>query len=321
MRLVNLVLFVFFASVGIVPVAHAVQADNFVTTTAVDPTPYYERLFQDDRLDIVIALGYKQKEDVPVPILGPLLALVAPDEDRLKDDVDAFQNALLECQSCALSLSSRGAGYRVFRGSFDYRGRKVVSYIRMIFPERGVLHEDLKAQFAVGLRYADVVIYSGHSRWGHGFPDFYAPFSNGGKVFVEDPIVGWRGFDYGYFSRKKYQILSISSCLSFQYYRDLIRDRVWEKRPADLALILTRDNTYFEDEPKTSTALIEGLIRGGSGESILMAMERAAFFYHVSFGDVGSDERRLYIGDGLLDESYVGLPSPRRQVPEKSPLF
>jgi hypothetical protein len=61
-------------------------------------------------------------------------------------------------------------------------------------------------------------------------------------------------------------------------------------------------------------ALVQGLIEGLDRDQVLGMMEQNALYYHAS----ATDDRVLFVGDGLLDESYAGVPAPPRVIPPRA---
>ncbi len=287
--------------------------------SASDPKPYYDQLFAGDRLDITVALGFEQKKGAPdLPAVITILADAAKapyrDNENTQRDVNLLEEAILGCSDCGYTKGRVLPGQRIYNGNFQYGKRTIQTRLQLIFSEPGVTIAGLRKSFIWALGNDAVVVYLGHSRHGDGFPDFAGPLADAGKVFVNDTVQGWTGFEKGYFARKKYQLLVLNACQTERYFKQALRTRVWEKDPSLLGLIMSSDDTWFEDYPDTMSALLNGLVHQQSREDLLQSLDDAANYYH-SVHQLDATKRLLFNGDGLLDATYAKKPAPKAKQP------
>lgn len=293
-------------------------------SNAPDYSRYYDQLFEDGKLDITVALGYEQKKhESDVPVIGPVISAIGSlfkgaqrDEEFTKRDVDDVNHALMRCSECDFRVVSRKNGEIVYSSQFAYKNRLIQTRVRFIFSLAGVKREALKKAFLGALKNDDVILYIGHARDGRGFPDFSSPLGDTGKIFINDEFGGWLGFEKGLFHPTKYQILSVHACKTDRYFTSVIRKKVWEKEHSKLALIMTSDDSWFEDYPGTTVAFIRGLILQLAREEILMDIEAQADYYRRQH----AGERvikPLFVADGFFDERYAKYSRPKRKLPKE----
>lgn len=292
--------------------------------SAREPKFYYDQLFGDDRFDVTIALGYEQlKTDTGIPVIGPVLDAVGDlyksakrDEENTVHDVDAVEFQLLSCRECGFRVDSRKKGERIYSAPFKYEGREITARVRFIYSVSGVKREALKKAFLDALKNDDAIMYIGHARNGRGFPDFSSPLSDTGKIFVDDEFGGWLGFEKGLFSPTKYQILSVHACQTDRYFTKAVRERVWEKDPSKLALLMTGDDSWFDDYPGTTVALIRGIMLQAAREQLLFSLELAAPYYR-NMHRADEVKKPLFRADGFFDDTYAKAKRPKRKVPRE----
>ncbi|MEW6056698.1 MAG: hypothetical protein AB1540_08790 [Bdellovibrionota bacterium] len=284
--------------------------------------PYYAQIFEDGRFDITIALGFQQKKAFPgqQDILTPFYdawGTLHRDKFFTKRDVNALEQEILKCAECNFSLSSQAPGERVFDANIkDFAGRALVMRLRMIFPDENVGVAWLKQAFIEALGHDDLILYLGHSRDGDGFPEFGSPIGSVGRVFHKDPVLGWMGFEKGIFARDKYQILSLNSCNTEEYFFQVLRERVWEKPETLLGLILTQGDTEFEDYPETSIVLIRGLLLGHGAEKLRADLEGAAAEYHRN-DSLKSKAQPLFFFSQVFDATAQSKKQPVRKTSQE----
>lgn len=282
------------------------------------PDYYYDQIFADNRLDISIFLGFEQlhseSSNAVIKQVGDAFVATIRDNLNTQRDVQGLDRAITGCPVCGLSKVSESKGYRLYRGEFPYKDRAITINLKLMFSEPGIRMGTLRNSFITALGNDDVVVYLGHSRNGHGFPDFASPITDSGKVYYNDPVQGWVGFERGNFNRQKYQILVLNACQTERYYKNVLRTHLWEKDPSKLAMIMSTDDTWFEDYPETISAMLIGLVTLQSGPEILDALDEAANFYH-SMHLTDAVKKKLFSGDGLFDDAYLGRRPPRRIDP------
>lgn len=294
---------------------------------------YYDQLYADNRLDVTIALGFEQMQselkfpetknkaiqiaESAAKKLADVVISYSRDSANTLRDANGIERAILNCFGCGLAKEEERVGYRQYGGTFEYGGRTIAVRVKFIFAEPGTSAQGLKQQFIAALNMDDVIIYLGHARNGRGFPDFASPLGETGFVFSNHPIEGWKGFEKGYFSRSKYQLLFLNACQTKRYYREALRSRVWEKAPSKLALVMSDDDTWFEDYPETSAALLEGLMQAKSAPALLNSINEAASFY-VAMRLLDQEKKKLFVADGLFDTLYDEASTPKRQEPNES---
>lgn len=306
----------------------------FAGSAQANSDVYYTQLFEDGKLDIMIALGYEQnklQKDVKVPyagkapIIGPAVNAAATgvgtllkegtrDIENTLRDVNGIEAGILDCIGCNFKKTGEGKGYRTYKTETQYKNKKIAVRVHLIYSEPGVSAETLKSWFIYSLGNDDAIVYLGHARHGDGFPDFATPLANTGKVFYNDPVEGWKGFEKGYFSKSKYQILYLNACQTWRYFQKVIRTRVWEKDPSKLGVIMSSDDTWFEDYPATVGAFLQNLMDQVPREEFLQNLDDMADFYkQVHMND--ETQKKLFLGDGFFDTTYVPKPAPKKKQP------
>lgn len=293
---------------------------SLLSVNAVASTAHYQELFADGKLDVTLALGFEQKsKDGGFPVVGPIANIfrgLKIDQLNALRDVELVEKELLDCWECGFKVVKRAKGERIYEAEFEDEKRLIKVRVRFIFALKGVSTTWLRRAFVHALGHDDLIMYIGHARDGRGFPDFGAPTGDVGKIFINDEFGGWMGFEKGYFSPTKYQILSVHACKTQKYFEKVIRSRVWEKDHSKLALIMTSDDSWFEDYPGTSVALIRGLMLRLDRQSLLKSLELAAPYYY-GYHRGQEQIKPLFTADGFFDSTYVGRPRPQRKRPKE----
>ncbi len=261
-------------------------------------SPYYDELFKDRKLDITIAVGFIQEKEneITIPIIKEILDLYRSyslDEASLGETISELEREILGCKECEFYESSQGAGYKIFTSTFFHNCKWIKVKLKLIYPEETIKPWQLKAAFIQALKKDDVIIYAGHGRNGMKFPDFGPPLSTEGKVYFKDVYEGdWVGFRHGYFHPKKYQILMLNACDTWEYYRDVLRNNIWEKPAHKLGLILTKGKVLQSTLPRTTTSLIRSLFLKQDATEIIKSLEhtKQTVDKMVGFEDFVGDE-------------------------------
>jgi hypothetical protein len=106
----------------------------------------------------------------------------------------------------------------------------------------------------------------------------------------------------------------LSACDTFHYYRDALRERIWEKDPAMLALVLAQYDTWFSDYPVLAAEFVRGLMRQRSRDVTLTVLDKVSMQHHTRH-HLDDDLKPLFVGDGFFDETYSGRSRPKRKDP------
>ncbi|MGK5082273.1 hypothetical protein WDW37_03130 [Bdellovibrionota bacterium FG-1] len=286
---------------------------------------YYDKIFEDGRLDITIALSdsaYKAFTEIPVlngvinfwnsygllPI-GPLTTSLPTSVSLTASQRVMHDHIPSILANTSFRQTSRKTGAEVIEGSFVHKGKTIKVRIQFIYPSiTSDGTSSLKQRFLAALRSDDVIIYDGHTRTGHGFPDlgFDAMSGTKGTPFKK---VGesWLGFDAQPFAPQKYQILMLASCNSMGHYMDVLRKYIKEKPPSGLGLLVTKSKGFMSDDP--ITPLIYDLVNPTTGSKIMSHLPRY-FAADQLFG-------RNYNQPGWVDRgisAYQNTDSPTEVV-------
>jgi hypothetical protein len=236
---------------------------------------FIKELYQQRSLSFSIFLG-AQESQLKIPIVSPALNPFLPDYKKIKKDVEEFKNIIENCQECAFYPAGTQSGYSQYIAKRCVDGRDQFIQIHLYYPAPGISTAELLWRFERRLKISDVIIYAGHSRLGKGFPDFNGPAFRSGRplqpeVNDEEALEAASSL----FSPIRRQLLFLNSCNTEEYFSHFL-DKISEKNQGRLGVILARDDTFFEDYPYTSMALVRGILKGSSWSQIQEQMERQA---------------------------------------------
>jgi len=257
--------------------------------------PEYDKLIRDGWLTVTVAMGY-----------------------------DENQNDLRELRELRDGL--RGAGFAQIGATADdsvhtytralEAGRDARMRLRLV--SRGTRSPE--ARFADGLAQDGVTIYSGHARYGTG-PDFdrkgssaenfvigvgapqhvrgelepgYNPHMNQILAGVPNDLISRR------FDPERYQLWAFLGCTT-RHYLDELRALIEGKHTHNLDLIVSTRPIYWSDAAFGPLALVLGLLRGESINTLIASLNAQAIATERRLGHIL--EGSPFIGDGFGDNA------------------
>jgi hypothetical protein len=255
-------------------------------------TEYYDRLFKDDTFQITLVRGYFD---------DPYVKAADKPEGARGDQVYPFEDESLYNDQIDELLSHEGfeavsvtATEAVLERAFTYRGANKLARIRIVRSlvacpgetrdssrlfRAKICDEQLaatayaKKAFADGLAHDPLVIYSGHSREGHG-PDFGPYHSKIGKFPIQAGALENVKFE------STESLLYLNSCSSAEHFAAAVEKRASELRthspkkrePRGLTMIGNSEMEYWANNSAMNTRLIVGLLEGQCPEELAAQM-------------------------------------------------
>ncbi len=157
----------------------------------VERRPEYDELFADGRLDVTMAAGMDDTYHVtPETVMESLRGLEAQgfqqiDPAALNASTDPATQALAARLGVGPDRFTPGALY--FHRTFTdpETGRDVDAVVRVITPSSAATPREVRDMFERAMEQDEVVMYSGHARYGTG-PDFDRMGSGDGNVVIDE---------------------------------------------------------------------------------------------------------------------------------------
>ena len=288
----------------------------------------YDRLLEDGRLDVTVAIGATDTMVRRRTDEGQLVRTERPTEDLM---AERFRNWMqgqgFRLELLGLSGNEYWKGTRTITwtdASGGEQHREVDIWINLVVPSTGAARE-----FGQGLSQDEITIYTGHARYGSG-PDFDAkasPLENfrigidsalqaaGRRTRVEEARRHGVAVDEehhlldmvrgGDFDPNRYRVLFFNACTSLAYL-DEIREHVGGTDTADV--IATRRPSLFSDiETEVSMEetqhFLEGLFAAESVESIISGLDDLQRRLHR--GSQRFPQGGIFTSSGLGDNPRV----------------
>ncbi len=218
--------------------------------------PEYDRMFQDNRLNTTIAIGYDEDGwhiEQRRQIVGELAR-----RNFQPLDVSSLSDERMRELGLDPARDRNGASY--FIRTFQVDGRDVTAVVRLIDPNT----PNAKQQFANAFANDELVLYAGHARHGSG-PDFDDIRSAAGN-FVIGPTYDRGHVTYGSNDLRRtqmtdrYQLMLFSAC-STRNYVDELRSIPRNKNAGNLDIIGSTDVLYWgEDYTNNVFTVLDGVM-------------------------------------------------------------
>lgn len=229
----------------------------------------YSKLYSKPVVDMRIVLGYMDSQEgktddilVREAITAQLMSKCPPKSENIymcgftksDDDADKFSKEMID-----MFGKKHTVNFTVANSSYSNSEKtNIVQRDR-----QRMQSEKAKSIFLDGLKNADVILYSGHSRDGGG-PDFNPPvLTKGGHVnysWYRRKKPGLREMLKALESRKKEKnenpgLVGLLSCFSSKHFKAAI-----DKTVPKTSLLMTKSYAYNVDDPFTLTGVFNGLL-------------------------------------------------------------
>ena len=146
--------------------------------------PEYGKLFADGKLNSTIAVGFDEKRSDKAETKDVIAGLTTRGYTQLDPNTAATDKAMGERFKAAGidPATAKTDGLQYFTKTFKYGGKDVTSVVKLITPDT----PQAKDKFAKAMGGSELVIYSGHGRYGSG-PDFDPITSPKGNFVIGKP--------------------------------------------------------------------------------------------------------------------------------------
>ncbi len=231
--------------------------------------PEYGELFKDGVLDATVAVGFDEDgsdlSELPQVQAGLAQRGFAPlDVQHLSDDQ-------LRALGADPSKVDREATY--YTRTFEAFGKPVRALVKLI--DRA--SPEAKQQFARAISNAELLVYSGHARYGSG-PDFDPIDSPLGNFVIGQPYApGHVVFGANDLKQTKladgYQLMFFDACRTTDY-RDELRSIPANKSAGNLDLLLSNDLLSWGDGTANVFTALDAVMAGQSIDELQASLER-----------------------------------------------
>ncbi len=246
--------------------------------------PEYGELFKDGVLDATIAIGFD--EDGSDLSEGPQVRAGLAQRGFEPLDVAHLSDAALRGLGLDPSKLDREATY--YAKLFVADGRPVRALVKLIDRDS----PQAKEQFARAMSNAEVVVYSGHARYGTG-PDFDRIDSPDGNFVIGQTyapghvVFGANDLAKTHLS-DGYQLMFFDACRTKDYLDDL-RSIPRNKNAGNLDLVVSDQPVYWSDGTANVFAALDGVMGRQSIDELQSGFER---INHVGFTADGFNGNR-----------------------------
>jgi hypothetical protein len=231
--------------------------------------PRYDELFKDGVMRTTIAVGY----DEHGAHLGPLRDVVEGLNTRgfQQVDVRGMNDDQLRAAGLDPARTDRDGTY--FVKDFKHDGKDVKAVVRLITPDT----PGAKDRFANAMRDDEVVIYSGHGRYGSG-PDFDHKTSAAGNYVIGTPTsnavaLGQNDVRGQGAMGNQYQLVFFDGCNTYRYL-DEMRSLPRNKNAGNLDIMATNTELPWSTSGPDVLAMMDGLTGGKSVNHIQQELDR-----------------------------------------------
>jgi peptidoglycan hydrolase-like protein with peptidoglycan-binding domain len=243
--------------------------------------PEYGKLFADGKLNTTIAVGFdeasrkgadgwdkKEIKDVLSGLTNRGYTQLDPDKAATDKNVAAqFKAAGID------PAVAKADGLQIFTKTFKHGGKDVTSVVNLITPDT----PQAKDKFAKAMSGSEMVIYTGHGRYGSG-PDFDDITSPKGNFVIGKPYeAGHVTLNRGKTDLQKtamtkdYQLMMFSGCTTNRYLDDL--RAVPGKDSKNLDVLVSNEVLYWPQMDRNAFQLLDGVEKGASINEIKAGLE------------------------------------------------
>lgn len=252
--------------------------------------PEYDKMFSDGVLSSTIAIGYDEDGNDLAQRHEVVQGLVDRGFEPL--DVAGMDDAALKKKGLDPATIDKSATY--YLKSFEHEGKPVQSLVKLV--DRNV--DGPKNQFASSMKQDDLVIYSGHARYGSG-PDF-DDIHSGKQNFV----IG-QAYEAGHVTHgandlaktklgDKYQLMFFDGC-STKHYVDDLRRLPRNKSADNLDIVASNRPISWSTGTSDVFAMLDGVMQKKSMQDIKGSLDRA---------NAEPNQGPAFLADGFKGNSY-----------------
>ncbi len=237
--------------------------------------PEYGKLFADGKLNSTIAVGFDEKRSDKAETKDVIAGLTTRGYTQLDPNTAATDKAMGERFKAAGidPATAKTDGLQYFTKTFKYGVKDVTSVVKLITPDT----PQAKDKFAKAMGGSELVIYSGHGRYGSG-PDFDPITSPKGNFVIGKPYeAGHVALNRGQTDVQKttmtkdYQLMMFDGCTT-NYYVDDLR-RAPGKDSKNLDLVVSTGSLPWSTGSTDVLRMLDGVTEGQSINQIKSDLE------------------------------------------------
>jgi peptidoglycan hydrolase-like protein with peptidoglycan-binding domain len=237
--------------------------------------PEYGKLFADGKLNTTIGVGFDEGDSHKDQTKEVIAGLSKRGYTELDPNTAATDKAMGERFKAAGidPATAKADGLQYFTNTFQYGGKDVTSVVKLITPDT----PQAKDKFAKAMGESEMVIYSGHGRYGSG-PDFDPINSAKGNFVIGKPYeAGHVALNKGQTDLQKttmtkdYQIMLFDGCTT-NYYVDDLR-RAPGKDSKNLDLVVSTGSLSWSTGTTDVMKMLDGVTAGESINQIKSDLE------------------------------------------------
>jgi len=239
--------------------------------------PEYGKLFADGKLNTTIGVGFDEGNSHKDQTKEVIAGLSKRGYTELDPNTAATDKAMGERFKAAGidPATAKADGLQYFTKTFKHDGKDVTSVVKLITPDT----PQAKDKFAKAMGESEMVIYSGHGRYGSG-PDFDPINSAKGNYVIGKPYeAGHVALNRGPTDLQKtamtkdYQLMLFDGCTT-NYYLDDLR-RVPGKDSKNLDLVVSTGTLSWSTGTTDVFTMLDGVTSGQSINQIKSDLEDA----------------------------------------------
>ena len=237
--------------------------------------PEYGKLFADGKLNTTIGVGFDEGNSHKDQTKEVIAGLSKRGYTELDPNTAATDKAMAERFKAAGidPAAAKADGLQYFTKTFKHDGKDVTSVVKLITPDT----PQAKDKFAKAMGESEMVIYSGHGRYGSG-PDFDPITSAKGNFVIGKPYeAGHVALNKGQTDLQKtamtkdYQLMLFDACTT-NYYLDDLR-RVPGKDSKNLDLVVSTGTLSWSTGTTDVLRMLDGVTAGESINQIKSDLE------------------------------------------------
>ena len=237
--------------------------------------PEYGKLFADGKLNTTIGVGFDEGDSHKDQTRDVIAGLSKRGYTELDPNTAATDKAMGERFKAAGidPATAKADGVQYFTKTFKHDGKDVTSVVKLITPDT----PQAKDKFAKAMGESEMVIYSGHGRYGSG-PDFDPISSAKGNFVIGKPYeAGHVALNKGQTDLQKttmtkdYQLMLFDGCTT-NYYVDDLR-RAPGKDSKNLDLVVSTGTLSWSTGTTDVMKMLDGVTAGESINQIKSDLE------------------------------------------------
>jgi hypothetical protein len=237
--------------------------------------PEYGKLFADGKLNTTIGVGFDEGDSHKDQTKEVIAGLSKRGYTELDPNTAATDKAMGERFKAAGidPAAAKADGLQYFTKTFKHDGKDVTSVVKLITPDT----PQAKDKFAKAMGESEMVIYSGHGRYGSG-PDFDPINSAKGNFVIGKPYeAGHVALNKGQTDLQKtamtkdYQLMLFDGCTT-NYYLDDLR-RAPGKDSKNLDLVVSTGTLSWSTGTTDVLRMLDGVTEGQSINQIKSDLE------------------------------------------------